>query len=1172
MKKTALKFLNFALVLSMVLSTVAIVPMTAGAEGTVDYSTTPYASLVDISNSKIGSGMASGGLKADKLFITDNSGASSKTPHNNVKAASLNSMTDALDAAKTADGKGNNVLLAGGKFYQADGLLPTLEQGSNSNYKDVMRMEPYSATEGTKTFDLSGKYIKGVSLVMVSHSPNNKGAGAIIGYADGSKSSDDNCQSIPTFDVASTTNLLLTGTQAGSSTAFNLNYTDVLADSSKPATLFSVHTSGNTDAAARANYKNINGVGDGDLTVHAFVFADIAAIYEIEYSFNELDAVLNARLAELETEYNTNGLTDNAKTIYYAIVKTVNSAVSRGYTTANLNYGIINTLEADMRAEYYADKPYGAAFDISSLLDKDSINPSGGSNTYNYNTSDVSNIFAADEKEIDGVIYKTQNLIRGYSDTSDDTIRLTGNTVNLGTGKKYTLSAAENKFYKQIGTIWPKGSVESGTDEPANHKGNVVITFNDNTTQTQTRHGYSYYGNKAPDALAAGATNISAGSNVIYISKGDVDVTNGYKSIKGFEFNSHNSGIFSVIGIEYSLNDLKNTVLPAVINDLYSKKDSEDITDSVITLKNTVASANARVGTGYNIISKLSEDLQNKYTEIAPEDMNVTIALKKAMIPVGQTLSADALLEFTGTLPSGYSVKFYENNAEITSLSTVGEHSVKVVLSCAGYMSVTETFTITAIESIADYPFATGFDLSKVIDSDYLAPGASNDATQKPAGTQNYPFDSSVITSLMGTAYKLNNGIYFKTAGLFTGLEKSAKDSIAIVNTYVSNPKAVDLADSDYKFYKGIGAMWYKGSVDATGATHSGTMIAKFADGTTETQKGHGYTNNGTFRADTLGANTTPMFESSSNGNQRGYYTTKIFDTENQGKVLTGLGLSSHNSAVYSIAGIEYPLSEVGAVLKTAIDANYSSITSELNTSNIIYAQAIVNTYDSAAERAEEFFDATQILDSSYMSKLAVIRQKLSTVTKIESVTFPTVTPSKIIAHITTVGTGTLTAKLMAGQSAIANLTVDENSDVVIDASIYGKYNTGDVYLRVSMTGSPYGDYDITVPKPLYFLNYSLMQNGSKVANFADLAEGAYQMIIDIASNLTDKASYAVIGAEYDENQYFVNSSDVKTGTFTESVTRFTFDLVHNAASKVLKTMLWESLDTLKPYIRPLIK
>lgn len=325
------KFLALALVLSMVMSTFAIVPMTVSAAG-VDYNTTPYASLVDISSTIKGSNIndTPTSAKNHKMFITDGSGVSANVSHRNVGGASLNSLINALNGVAVDDTYGNQVFSKNGVYYNANGLLPTLDQGSDSSYKDAVSLEAYSAKEGTKTFNLSGKFIKGITVVMNAHTTNKFGAGAIVVYGDGTKSSTGNCTPIPVGNKTAS-NKFLIGTEAGGTGEYSVQYADVGIDSSKPASKISLHVSGENTDAKRENFKNINGIADGiasgNATSHTYVFADLVGIYEVEYSFNELDAVLKNAISSYKAE--TDAVAKES--LYNSIKLTIDSAVERGY-------------------------------------------------------------------------------------------------------------------------------------------------------------------------------------------------------------------------------------------------------------------------------------------------------------------------------------------------------------------------------------------------------------------------------------------------------------------------------------------------------------------------------------------------------------------------------------------------------------------------------------------------------------------------------------------------------------------------------------------------------------------------------------------------------------------------------------------------------------------------
>ena len=771
MKKSIGKFLSIVLVLSMILTTVAIVPVSASA-AEVDYSTIPYASLVDISQTVKGSDISASktAAKGDKLFITDESGAASKTAHGNVKAASLNSMTAALDAAKTADGKGNNVFLAGGKYYQADGLLPTLEQGSDASYYDAINMQPYSATEGTKTFDLSGRYIKGVSLVMVSHSPNNKGAGAIIGYADGSKSSDDNCSSVPSFKFDSNTNPFLTGTQAGTETAYYLNYADVLADSAKPATLFSVHTSGQTAESARVNYKNINGVSDGDATSshHAFLYADIAAVYEIEYSFNELTEVLNARIADYQTASEV-----QKEMIYSALLKTINSAKERGYDESVLT-GWSNILDAPSGAgkkeearENLLSKgvkianPAGytpnAIFANKDFADS-TVESTLGTHTQTkvsaiLTSGAFSNNYAAyvgDDSETDGFTALKGKISYALNGINYDVTGLVPqeNAVlsfgaNLfGHATTYSLNP-DSIILKQIDAVYGSNggseipmtfTMKDGSNGPSSFRtytSKAAQTTQDNNNVTFAS-GYAAKvegGKIAKDsahAMNLGMVTLAKSENGNYIVPDTVSVNSAGKDRLTF---------MAVYAVKYGIAELADTVIPGALDEVIALRATDLSKANALKgyITNTMDDADAELAAaGYQFTLKdmLSDSALSKYDAVFPNEKDY-MRVESASVENGTQASATTE-KVVITMSNSISAESIANLANLVTVTgtdaTVSAAANLITVDFGGILGYNKNVTVTVkagmTDSVTAYPQHT-------LEQDYVLSFSTLATTEK---------------------------------------------------------------------------------------------------------------------------------------------------------------------------------------------------------------------------------------------------------------------------------------------------------------------------------------------------------------------------------------------------------------------------------------------------------
>ncbi len=342
----------------------------------------------------------------------------------------------------------------------------------------------------------------------------------------------------------------------------------------------------------------------------------------------------------------------------------------------------------DISADQWRTLPYGEAFDAF-------LSTTPGTHTTGFQTNKSAEFLT---------LFVNNDVIFNGAKLFLSTNTAQGVPFNGMTTKTFTLTGTDIKYYKEVGTIWKKGTIS--TVDNVNHIGEITVTYSDNETNTVIGHGYSEHPSWAPDVLGQGTDSYADGAH--YITRSDAWGHDGaYYPLTQVVARSHNSLMHALIGVEYSINELKTTVLPAIIDQLTTKKIAgNDITAEYTALQNTVASANAR-GTGFDVISELTTAYQEKYEALsgtsAPQEMTglSVVSTLSQQLPQAGSLTLASILPVTGigSYP-GATVTYYLNGAATasTEVTTAGSYTVKTVVSLTGYTNkeFTTTLTVTA--------------------------------------------------------------------------------------------------------------------------------------------------------------------------------------------------------------------------------------------------------------------------------------------------------------------------------------------------------------------------------------------------------------------------------------------------------------------------------------------
>ena len=616
----------------------------------------------------------------------------------------------------------------------------------------------------------------------------------------------------------------------------------------------------------------------------------------------------------------------------------------------------------EITAQQWRQLPYGESFGafLSTPAAAHDTTTFGTNKTDAYLTTFINN----------GVIFNGAKLFNSVNPVH-------GVPFNGMQTKTFELTETDVKYYKEVGTIWRKGNIS--TVDSTNHIGEITLTYVNNETDTVIGHGYTTTGGYNPDVLGQGTEAYADGAH--YITRSTASGHNNvYLPLTKVDARSHNSVLFALIGVEYSIDELTTTILPAIINQLTTKKDAgEDVTQEVNALKNTVTSANLR-GTGFDVVSELSAQYQAKYEELSaggPQEMtglSVQATLTKTLSEQGSLLLS-SILPVTGIENyQGATVKYYIEETETTSVTAEGVYIVKTVVSSDGYADIEFVTTLTVVNGQSPSE-SIGTHYASVVPIVKNGRNSAKDGVATTFAGQNIAQfgyvslnslwsaldDASTIQSFGQNAYKGvlktydGNKIFYNTTDVFATLDQAVNGQHFDMDIIWNTNKTYNLSG---KYLKGVSVV----ANNRYNANEQGYQATLISSNTSDTDVVSGKLVLKNFGNDTYSAN-TPTFVTGVITDETGTATTSAYRVGintvynsatpipvNQIKI--DPSVYQCVAGVFAIYEIEYSVEELeDNIVPSIVNSLYSNKDTMSDADFITCIDALEKTVLSATER-----------------------------------------------------------------------------------------------------------------------------------------------------------------------------------------------------------------------------